>query len=383
MYFPEDGAASAAAEPVTPIQGADGAAARPEPDTRSLEPAARPRETTRTALDRAFATVEQQEADEVEAAAGNKPPTPGAPGRDERGRFKAGDDAKAALLDVDPDALGKDGKPTDGKQPATMEPPTRFSPDAKAAWKDVPDPVKGEVSRAVRELETGIREYQQVFEPLKPFYQMAQEHGVQIHDALKNYVAIDQALVSKDPQERLSTIEHLLGLAGISPREYAAYISGQPAPAADEVQAQNNHTIQTLRQEIADLRNQLGGVTQSVQQRHQDEALRHVEAFAEANPRLKEPEFQKSVFRLLETKMAADLQSAFDMASRLNPAPVVDAQTTAASSAADKPNSDQTRKGKFSIAGAPTSGSNPANRKPPASARESIDRVFAEMGLGG
>lgn len=386
MYFPEDGAAPAAAEPQTPIQGNDGAAAQPQHEERSPEPAVRPRETTRSALDRAFATVEQQEADETKAANGAKPPAPGSMARDDQGRFKAKgvDDAKAALLDLDPEALDKDGKPVaDGKQPvATMEAPTRFSADAKAAWKDVPDSVKGEVGRAVRELETGIREYQSVFEPLKPYYQMAQERGVHVHEALQNYVALDMALVSKEAKDRLGAIEHLLGYAGITPKDYAAYITGQPA---DQAQSQNDQTILELRQQIAKLENQLGGVTQSFQQRREDETLKQVQAFADANPRMKEPEFQKTMFRLLQTSMAPDLQSAFDMASRLNPAPapVSDAQTAAASTAADKPNSDQTRKGKLSIAGAPASGSNPANRKPPASARESLDRVFAEMGLNG
>lgn len=380
MYFPDDGAAPAAAEPSAPIQGAGGAEAQIESDgaQQQLEPAIdRSKETARASLDRAFAALDQQDEQAAGAGTGVKPPAPGTLERDDQGRFKAREVA------ADPGKKPSQGQeqPGDGKQPvATMEPPPRFSADAKAAWKDVPDPVKGEVGRAFRELETGLKEYQQVFEPLRPFYQLAQEKGVEIHDALSNYVALDQALVSKNPQERLGAIETILGFAGVSPKEYAAFIMDQPA---DQVQTQNDQTIRELRQEIAGLKNQLGGVTQTITQRREDEALRQVQAFAEANPRLKEPEFQKSVFRLLETKMAADLQSAFDMAMRLNPAPVADAHTAAASTAAHtKPGAAQTRNGNLSVTGAPGSGSNPAKRKAPATARESVDGAFASLGLG-
>ena len=47
-----------------------------------------------------------------------------------------------------------------------------------------------------------------------------------------------------------------------------------------------------------------------------------------------------------------------------------------------KPDADQTRKGQLSITGAPASGSNPVTRKAPATARESLDRSFASLGLG-
>lgn len=371
------GAAPAAAEPIATPQEA-----QPAPVEEQSEPAIdRSKETARHSLDRAFAEIDKQEASAAGKPAKVEPDKAVAPGRDEQGRFTGKSDAKAALLDLDPDALGKDGKPvTDAKQPVTtMEPPARFSPDAKAAWKDVPDPVKGEVGRAFRELETGLKEYQQVFEPLKPFYHLAQEKGVEIHEALKNYVAVDQALVSKDPQERLATIEHLLGIAGISPREYAAYISGQPA---DQTQTQNDRTISELRQEIAGLKNQLGGVTQTIAQRREDEALKEVQAFADANPRMKDAEFQKSVYRLLETRMAADLQSAFDMATRLNPPPVEAAQPAPSTGANPKPGAAQTRNGNLSVTGAPGSGSNPAKRKAPATARDSVDSAFASLGLG-
>ena len=240
----------------------------------------------------------------------------------------------------------------------------------------------GAKARALKELSDGLGQYQQVFEPLKPFYQLAQKFDTTIHETLERYVGLDFALLSQKPEERLGAIEKVLDYAGISPKEYAAFIMGQKP---DESQSQNDATIRELRQEIAGLKNQMGGVSQSLQQRRQDETLKQVEAFAEENPRLKEPEFQKLVFRLLSTKMAEDLKGAYDMADRLNPAPVATGAQPATGSnpATPKPGAAQPRNGNLSITGGPGSGSNPAKRKAPSTARESVENAFASLGLNG
>jgi hypothetical protein len=385
---PTDGAAPAAAEPFTPSQGS-GAQTQPDAGTRQVEPVIeRSKETARASIDRAFASLDKDDKDKDKEPARTADASATAEredGRDEKGRFKpkALDDAKAALLDLDPDALGKKDPKTAvaDKVPSThAEPPARFSADAKAAWATAPEAVRAETHRALKELSDGLGQYQQVFEPLKPFYQLAQQHDTTVHETLERYVNLDFALVSNKPEERLSAIEKVLDYAGISPKEYAAFIMGQKP---EEGQPQNDRIIRELRQELAELKNQMGGVSKSLQQRREDETLKQVEAFAEENPRLKEPEFQKLVFRLLQTKMADDLKGAFDMASRLNPLPADSAQTPAASTAATaKPNAAQTRNGNLSITGGPGSGSNPAKRKAPSTARESVDNAFASLGLG-
>lgn len=363
------GAAPAAAELTLPLQNREGAATAAYGDTQ--EPVIeRSKETARASIDRAFAVLENEDAgDGAETGAG----------RDERGRFKAkaSPDAKEALLDVEPDALGKDTTVPAG---GNAEPPARFSPDAKAAWATAPESVRAETHRALKELSDGLGQYQQVFEPLKPFYQLAEKFDTTVHETLERYVGLDFALLSKEPEERLGAIEQVLDYAGITPKDYAAFIMGQKP---DEAHSQNDRTIRELRQEIADLKNQMGGVSQSLQQRRQDETLKQVEAFAEENPRLKEAEFQNLVFRLLSTKMAEDLKGAYDMAERLTPAAANGAQPTTASTAAfTKPNPAHTRNGNLSITGGPGSGSNPTKRKAPATARESVDSAFASLGLG-
>jgi hypothetical protein len=306
----------------------------------------RTQETARASVDRAFASLNEQEAEE-----------------------RAGTDSTH-------DA----GRDEHDKPSAGLEVPARFSADAKEAWASVPDSIKGETNRALRELSDGLGQYQEIFEPLKPFYQLARKFGTTVHDTLDRYVNLDFALLSNQPEERLQAIERVLQHAGIAPRDYAAYVMGQ---RSDEAQSRDDQTVRELRREITDLRNQLGGVYQSVQQRHEDEALKQVEAFAEQNPRLNEPEFQEIVIRLLTAGMARDLKGAHDMAARLSPEAVKDIRTATASNAANPRPAAQTRNGNLSITGGPGSGSNPARRKAPSTARESIDSAFASLGING
>ena len=184
--------------------------------------------------------------------------------------------------------------------------------------------------------------------------------------------------------EELSAIEDVLDYAGLSPKEYAALIAEQKP---DAVPAKSSAEVRELKGELAEMRRLIGGVNttlrQSRESRLESEIAATVEAFAKSHPRLNEAGFANTVTRLIGTQMADDLESAYDMAHRLIPAPVIGPRP-AASVAANPPKpADQTRKGQFSIAGAPVSGSNPANRRPAATARESLDRVFAEMGFPG
>jgi hypothetical protein len=283
-----------------------------------------PSEPPRAAIDRAFAAVEDNE-------------------RDQGGDADEGE----ALL-------------------SASEAPARFSADAKAAWDQAPAAIRTETLRALGELEGGLSRYQQAFEPLKPYFALARQHNTTLHEAMERYTALDQALLSDDPRSRLTAIARVLDHAGLSPADYANFVLGQHRPAPEA----NERPFNELRRELADLRHELGGVTSTLAERQHDEIAREVEAFARDHPRLNDNDFARTVGRLIATGMADDLKAAYDMADRLKPA------------SPQKFPADQTRKGQLSITGAPVSGSNPSTRKPPQTARESLDRSFASLGLG-
>jgi len=220
----EAGAAPAAAETLRPSQGSGGAEAQPDAGTRQAEPVIeRSKETARASIDRAFAEIDKQVTAQPE---GTTETAAEKRARDEAtGRFKAKESAgQPTTLEGQPE----EAKALTEKPAATAsEPPARFSADAKAAWATVPDSVKGETNRALRELSDGLSQYQQVFEPLKPFYQLARQHDTTVHETLERYVNLDFALLSQKPEERLGAIEKVLDYAGITPKEYAASIMGQ------------------------------------------------------------------------------------------------------------------------------------------------------------
>ncbi|WP_119392718.1 hypothetical protein [Taklimakanibacter lacteus] len=248
--------------------------------------------------------------------------------------------------------------------PSDEEAPARFAAEARAAWQAAPETVRAETHRALRELEGGLTQYRKTVEPLKPYFALAKQHNTTVHEAMERYTALDRALLSDDRQEKLLAIQTVLDHAGLAPADYANLIldGGSKEPGADQ-------PLHGIRQEIADLRNQIGGVTSSLAARQNEEIERQVKAFAETHPRMKDEEFADTVSRLLATRMADSLETAYDMADRLNPA-------------AQPAQTDQTRKGQLSISGAPASGSNPVTRKAPVTARESLDRSFASLGLG-
>lgn len=335
----ESAAASVAAEPIAaPVETSE-----PAVIDRASEP------TPKDAIERAFAKVDQMDGDRADAGRARNPDGTFAP----KPQDAAPEPAKP--LEATPEA------PKD-------EPPARFNAEAKAAWATLTPAVKAEVKRAVTEMETGLREYQERWEPLKQYDQLAQQHGSSIQQALQNYVGLAEQL-KRDPLAALDHMAQFARLGGL--REVAAHIMGQ---TPDQAAQQSNNEIRQLRQHIAQLEQMVGGVATTFQQQQENEVKNHVLDFAQKQPRF--DELAGDIAFFISSGKAHDLSEAYTLAERLNPA------SAPAAPAAPTPDPAHTRgKGNLSVTGAPSSGSNPVNRKPPSSARESIDRAFGSLGL--
>lgn len=320
--------------------------------------------TARDSIDRAFAALDTPEGGDTSKPEGD------ARKRDAQGKFAAGDTPEAAqaaeAAPVTPEAP-KPASPLD-------EPPARFSADAKAAWATLPEAVRGETKRAFTEMEQGLQRYQETVAPLKPFLDMAAQHNTTLPQALSNYIGIENLLKQDLPSGLAKICENM----GTSLRDVAAQILGQ---APDAQASQSDATIRELRQHIGRLEQQVGGVTSTIQQQQDAQLAQQVQAFAAERPRFEE--LKPTMAQLLQSGMASDLSDAYEMANRLNPGSVPPAMQSAPTAApAAKPDlTAQTRKGQLSITGAPSSGSNPINRKPPSSASEAINRAFAQVGI--
>jgi hypothetical protein len=322
--------------------------------------------TPRGAIDRAFASLE-------ETTKPAEPTTEDRP-RGPDGKFAPKETAEAVANPAEKPV--SEQKPVDAtvepEKPATtfVEPPKRFSPDAKAAWDKAPEPVRAEVTRAVTELEKGLAEYQQRWEPLKEYDALARQHGTTIDTALKNYIGIEQKLAA----DQVAGLTQICENMGFSLRDVAAHVMGQtPDQAASATDAANRQ----LRQELAALKQELSGVSTTIKSQTEQATLKQIEAFSADKPRFEE--LSNDIAFFLQNGRAQDLQEAYNLAERLNPAPQAPAPAPAVESAPAAP--AQPRKGNLSLSGAPSSGSNPANRKPPSTARDALDTAFARVGM--
>lgn len=288
--------------------------------------------------------------------------------RGEDGKFKAKEAENTAEK---PEGDKAEAKPADDaeKQPSRFhEAPKRFSEDAKAEWEKAPESVKAEAHRAISEMERGINQYREVVEPLKPYLQLAHQHNVRIEQAMENYVNLERTLLS-DPERGLQMVADY---AGINLRDYAAKLLNQ---TPEQVQSNQDNTIRELRAELSQLKQQLGGVTQTIQEQRTTQTESMVRDFAAQHSRF--DELASDIEFFLKSGRTSDLSEAYQLAERLNPAPVKASPPPEAPAPAPEA---QTLKGSKSISGAPSAGSSPARSEPSKSIRDALRKAASKAG---
>ena len=332
------------------------------PDAPAIAPDAPP-PTLSDALDNAFDNVF---ADEPEMQSGRN--------RDQSGRFAKGE-AKGEVAPKSAEVPAKSGEvasQTAEQSQNPDEPPARLSAEAKAQWSALPPAVKADVHRTIREMQGGIEKYRTEATrwqtDVAPYETLAQQYGMDIKGVLADYEGMAR-MMATDPVQVFDT---LAKRHGFTLQDVAANVLGQDL---DEYAKQTSQEIARLQQENMELKRQ----TQTYTQRQQQEVQSFITDFAVKNPRYSELEPQiAGILRsglVTATEPRLRLQEAYEIADRLRPAP------RTAPAPQNPAIADQTRKGQLSITGAPGSGSNPANRKTPASAREALDRAFDQYGL--
>src|SRR5687768_1384224 len=367
-----------AVEPSKPVESdladikANGEAKR-EAEKAAAEAAKKPA----TVRDSVKAAFDKSKADAEAKAKEAKPETKPEPKADEK------PDAKSEVKDAKPEATrAPDGKfaPREGSQPQATTPPqeapkpvsdapSRFSDDAKAIWKDTPEPIRRETERAIRELTQGHEKYKadaESFSGVKQFDELARQNGTTLQAALASYVQTEQAIRSNP----LKGAEDLFGKLGISFRDLASAYLNQPV---EQQQSAKDVEIAQLKQNIQQLQQ---GFTSFKGEFETREAQQVIDAFKADRPRFEELKADVGFF--LQSGRAQTLSEAYELAERLNTAP----QASTPSAASSAPVLDlvaQTHKGSKSISGAPSAGSSPAKHQPASSTREALKRAAARL----
>lgn len=263
---------------------------------------------------------------------------------------------------------------------------SRLLPKAREVWWNTPGPVRMEFERLEREfteVSKTHKEASEFRESLREYDEMAKAANTSIKDALDRYVAVDKTLAQdfgrgmaqiaqshgKNPVE---AVAQFMRAAGVLPQQLGAYLQGQPAQQPQQVQQrpQIDPVAQKAMQEVEALKVQLAEQQRlaQIEQAHRD----MVEPFRQSHPRFDELEGDIAFF-LQSGKIPTSLspverlEAAYDMAERINPAPVMPQGNLA------EPAENITRlPGKKSISGAPGKSTTSSGKPKIMSIRDSL-----------
>lgn len=284
----------------------------------------------------------------------------------EGGRFAKAPDGQATSGDI-PRQAATPGQPQRPQLPETApyrDPPQRMAEHAKADWAAAPESVRGEVHRMQREFDGAYQRFRsdhETMNSIRPFHEMATQHGTTLDRALNNYVGMEQKL-RQDVVGGLDVIVNNLNLRTpdgqkLNLRDIAYHVLSQ-SPEQLKLMQQSN-AQQASSQQLGALHQELNGLKNELRQLHTGMQFTHtrsaVDQFADAHPRFDE------LGDLIEQELqfGFDLETAYQRAERLRPS---SATTTTTRAAQTRTPPAQTRPDK-SISGAPDTGPSDGQRK--------------------
>ena len=185
--------------------------------------------------------------------------------------------------------------------------------------------MRGDYHRLHQEAEGIYRRYRGDFdtmETIRPFQQMAEQHGTTLQKALGNYVSMEQKLRA-DPIAGLDVIINNLNLRGpngqkLGLRDIAYHVLSQSPEQLKQLQQGNQQ--QAASQQIGALHQEIAGLKNHLQQMHNEQQIGQlrsaVNQFADTHPRFDE---LGDVIRR-EVELGFDIESAYQRAELLHPA---------------------------------------------------------------
>lgn len=363
-------------------------------------PPAAPALSTRDAISKAFDETGKPEADPDKVEKPTEPVKAEKP-RSENGKFaKQEKPVEAETLDGNEsgDKPGAEAQAADEKSEAQKRPgfrdetdeeyqrrrnaPNGFvSPKAKELWHQAPNEVKREVHRIVEEYQAKSEQYAELerdHETLRPYRELAAQHGTSVDKALENYVGIEK-LLSENP---LAGIDRVLRNIGSSLPQLVQTLTQNPQILQNFQQQQYQPQQQQQPQSdprVAALEQQLD------QMRVEQAAATIIEPFKAQAPRFDELQGDIAFFlnsgKIPQTVSPHErLAIAYEMAERINPAPFSGQQAPSqdlARSAADVRDKPVDPSGTLSIKGSPTGGRSGSAGLKPKSNREALEAAFA------
>ncbi|PAY07181.1 hypothetical protein CK489_15385 [Bradyrhizobium sp. UFLA03-84] len=257
---------------------------------------------------------EQQQHAAEPAPAAEKAP---ADGRDEKGRFVAKPAAAPAQAEQGKDVAQQEpAAAADQQAPKTAAPPTSWSPTAKAAFKDLPQPVKDAISKREEEVNNGFAKLAE-YKPLDQWIEEAKRGGTDLATAVATYRGMELEL-QKDFVHGIALIAQR---QGVNPLQLAqgivARFGGGPSQSGQPgAQFQPHQHGPTVDPSIAA---RLDGLEQTFRNQQQASVNDEIERFA-SDP--KHPYFhnvRETMGHLMNAGQATSMSDAYEKACWANP----------------------------------------------------------------
>jgi len=264
------------------------------------------------------------------------------------------------------------------------QPLRRMSEAAKAHWANTPEVVQHDVHRMHHHFRQALAKYRadkEVMDTIRPFHDMARQHGTTIAHALSNYVSMEDKLRA-NPLAGLDTIVNNLNLRTqdgykLNLRDIAWHIVNQSPDQHQMLQQQNMQQALQLQLQQTQARQR------ALEQQHAQmlyaqrfHATRSgVDRFAETHPRIDE------LAGIIQQEINAgwNLEQAYRRAELLRPAGHASAQAVQ-----NRATAPQTRTQDRSISGAPGGASalngHTRRSKPSASPRDAVLNAIRRVG---
>jgi hypothetical protein len=239
------------------------------------------------------------------------------------------------------------------------EPVKRMTDRAKADWASTPESVRADVHRMNEEFDGAYRHYKRDYDTMntiRPFDEMARQHGTTLQRALSNYVTMEQKLRA-DPVGGLDVIVSNLNLQTpdgrkLTLRDIAHHVLTQSPEQQRLTQHQNAQSAQS--QQIGQLHQMVNTLATGIQQMQYERKFTDtrsaLDRYAEDGQHPRFDELADLIEQ--EIKTGYDLETAYRRAELLRPATrAAQTRTNGNGTAA------QTRTADRSIHGAPEAGS--------------------------
>ncbi|MGF6431487.1 hypothetical protein [Bradyrhizobium sp. CCBAU 21365] len=243
---------------------------------------------------------------------------PAAEGRDEKGRFVAKPAALAAPAQAEQGNAAAQQDPAaaaDQQAPKTAAPPTSWSPTAKAAFNDLPQPVKDAIAKREDEVNNGFAKLQE-YKPLDRWIEEAKKGGTDLATAVATYRTIELEL----QRDFVSGIAGLAQRQNVHPLQLAqAIVARFGDPSQSGIPGTQQPHQQGAAFDLKPITTRLDGLERTFQAQQQASVNAEIERFA-SDP--KHPYFhnvRETMGHLMNSGQAASMEDAYEKACWANP----------------------------------------------------------------